>query len=158
MTELVYHRGIAKHPETGRYHVQVMVNGKRVRRVMPTKRAAEALVASLKHRKVARQLGMVDATLPNLGELTASYLATCNERGLAPKTLEHYAWVTQTLERVLGSTAHPRFTNADIAELVRVRRAEGVAASTIAAEIRFLAKLIRQTIGPAHLTFAITSI
>jgi hypothetical protein len=153
--KLKFKDGIAHDPLSGSYHIRITVGGKRISRVVGSRRQAEAIVRGLKHQKLATDLRLVvDGPGPSLGDCLSDYITDAEVRGLAPKTLQNYRAVRSNLERILSSCRQPRLQNKEISEYVRARRADGTSSKTIETELSILRSAIKATVGPECLTWS----
>jgi len=153
--KLKFKKGIAKDPETGRWHVRVMVNGERVRRILTSRREAEALIAGMKRKKLAAQLGLaVVGSGPTLGTCVDNYIEAAEARGIAPKTAANYRRIGRRAKRILGARKQAWLNNHDIAEFVRTRRADNASKTTIEGELFVLRAMLRDGAGWAAITWA----
>lgn len=151
---LKYSGGIAR-DEQGRYHVRIMVNRQLIRRILPTRREAQSLIRDLKREKMRAELGLSSGmTTRTLAQCVEGFIEAAEQRGVMYSTADRYRRVGRTLLKVFGRRRNPQLTNADVAEYVAARRADGVTGRTIASELSLLRTFLRGTVGPSCIAWA----
>jgi integrase len=152
---LKFKNGIAHDPMSGNYHIRITIGGKRISRVVGSRRQAEAIVRGFKNKKITDDLRPVgDGNVPSLGECLADFIADAEDRDLALKTLQNYRAVRSNLERTLSPCRQLRLQNRDVSEYARVRRSEGVSKKTIESELGMLRSAIKAAVGPDYLAWS----